>query len=99
MVVVAAVAGVPTAARRMIVTTPAAAAPGRDRTILWGALGIIVGLLCCGILGVIFGALSLRDAGRYRNTRVIGVIAIVVSILSMIGSGALFATGNYPGLA
>jgi hypothetical protein len=83
----------------MIVTTPAAAAQSRDRTILWGTLGIIIGLLCCGILGVVFGALSLRDAGRYGNTRVIGVIAIVVSVLNMIGSGTLAATGNYPGFA
>lgn len=80
-------------------TMPPAARPGKDRTILWGVLGIIIGLLCCGILGIVFGALSLRDAGRYGNTKIIGVIAIVVSILNMIGSGTLAATGNYPGLS
>lgn len=80
-------------------TTSPAAAQGRDRTILWGTLGIIIGLLCCGILGVIFGALSLRDAGRYQNTKVIGVIAIVAGALNMIGGASLAATGNYPGLS
>jgi hypothetical protein len=78
---------------------PAAAARGNDRTILWGVLGIIVGLLCCGILGVIFGALSLRDANRYGNTKVVGVIAIIAGALNMIGYGSLSATGNVPGLS
>jgi hypothetical protein len=80
-----------------VTTSPMAA--GRDRTILWGTLGIIIGLLCCGILGVVFGALSLRDAGRYGNTKILGVIAIIVSVLNMIGNGILTATGNYPGLS
>jgi uncharacterized membrane protein len=77
----------------------AAAAQGKDRTVLWGVLGIIIGLICCGILGVIFGALSLRDAGRYNNSKVLGWIAIILSVLNMIGSGTLAATGNYPGLS
>lgn len=65
---------------------------------MWGVLGLITGLLCCGILGIVFGALSLRDAGRHANTKVLGVIAVVIGVLSILGNSALFATGNYPGL-
>lgn len=80
-------------------TPPAAAAQGKDRTVLWGVLGIVIGFLCCGILGIVFGALSVRDAGRYGNSKVLGWIAIILSVVGMIGSGTLAATGNYPGLS
>lgn len=77
-------------------TPPAAAAQGRDRTVLWGWLGIIVGLLCCGVLGVIFGVLSLREAERHRNTRTLGWIAIIASLVNIAAGGIFAATGNYP---
>jgi hypothetical protein len=82
-----------------VTTPPAAVAQGKDRTVFWGVLGIIVGLICCGILGIVFGALSLRDAGRYGNSKVLGWVAIAISVLGMIGNGTLIATGNYPGLS
>ena len=34
-------------------TTAAGHRPGPDT--LWGVLGIVLGLLCCGILGLVFG--------------------------------------------
>jgi purine-cytosine permease-like protein len=73
-----------------------AGAGGRDRTTMWGVLGIVVGLICCGILGIVFGALSIRDARRYGRSQALGWVAIVLSILGIVGNGVLTATGNYP---
>ncbi len=75
---------------------PPAAAPGRDRTTLWGVLGLIIGLLCCGILGIIFGVLSLRDARRFHNSPVLGWLAIGLSVVNILANGILRITGNYP---
>lgn len=75
---------------------PPAAAAGSDRSTLWGVLGIVVGLLCCGILGILFGALSIRDANRFGKSTVLGWVAIVLSVLNIIGGASLWATGNYP---
>ncbi|MFI6758558.1 hypothetical protein ACIBF5_05350 [Micromonospora sp. NPDC050417] len=70
---------------------------GRDRTTLWGVLGIVVGLVCCGVLGVILGYLSIRDARRYGSSPVLGWIAIGLSVLNILGTAILRGTGNYPG--
>jgi hypothetical protein len=77
---------------------PPPPAPGRDRTTLWGVLGIILGLLCCGILGIIFGYLSIRDARRFGKSPVLGWIAIAVGVLNIIGSAIIRARGGsyYP---
>ncbi|MFY1697728.1 hypothetical protein [Solwaraspora sp. WMMA2101] len=75
---------------------PPAAAAGSDRSTLWGVLGIVVGLLCCGVLGILFGALSIRDANRFGKSTVLGWVAIVLSVLNIIGGASLWATGNYP---
>jgi hypothetical protein len=77
---------------------PPAPAAGNDRTTLWGVLGLVIGLLCCGPLGIVFGYLSVRDAKRYGNSPVLGYVAIGLSILGLILNSALFASGNYPGL-
>jgi hypothetical protein len=77
---------------------PAGGAGGNDRTTMWGVLGIIIGLICCGILGIVFGALSIRDAKRYGRSQVLGWVAIVLSALNILGSAALGLTGNYPGV-
>ncbi|MFG1775409.1 DUF4190 domain-containing protein [Micromonospora sp. NPDC049051] len=75
---------------------PPPAAAGSDRTVLWGVLGIILGLLCCGILGIVFGYLSIRDAKRFGQSPVLGYLAIAFGVLNIIGSGILWAGGNYP---
>jgi hypothetical protein len=81
----------------MVGQYPPPAASGRDRTTLWGVLGIVIGLICCGALGVILGYLSIRDARRFGNSPVLGWIAIVLSILNILGTTILRVTGNYPG--
>ncbi|MEH0973035.1 DUF4190 domain-containing protein [Micromonospora sp. CPCC 205546] len=75
---------------------PPPSAAGRDRTVLWGVLGIVVGLLCCGILGIVFGYLSIRDAKRSGQSPVLGYLAIAFGVLNIIGNGVLWAGGNYP---
>ncbi|GIJ26130.1 hypothetical protein Vqi01_12920 [Micromonospora qiuiae] len=69
---------------------------GRDRTTLWGVLGIVTGLLCCGILGIVFGWLSIRDARRYGKSPVLGWVAIAVGVLNIVGSLILRAAGYHP---
>jgi hypothetical protein len=69
---------------------------GRDLTELWGWLGIVVGLCCCGILGVVFGALSIREARRRGKSPVLGYVAIAVSALNIIFSAFQWGTGRYP---
>ena len=75
---------------------PGAAGAGRDRTTLWGVLGIVTGLLCCGILGIVFGYLSIRDAKRYGQSQVLGWLAIAFGVVNIVGSAILRASGNYP---
>lgn len=77
---------------------PPAAPAGRDRTELWGWLGIVIGFCCCGILGIVFGVLSIQDAKRYGKSPVLGWVAIGVSALNIVISGIAGATGNYPGI-
>ncbi|KXK63251.1 hypothetical protein AWW66_03885 [Micromonospora rosaria] len=71
-------------------------AAGRDRTTLWGVLGIVLGLLCCGVLGILFGYLSVRDAKRFGQSPVLGYLAIAFGVINIIGSWVLRSTGNYP---
>ncbi len=61
-------------------------------------LGIVIGLICCGILGIVFGWLSIRDAKRYGNSPTLGYVAIAVSVINIVVSAVLRATGNYPGM-
>lgn len=78
---------------------PAQGTPaGNDRTSLWGWLGIVLGLICCGLLGLVFGALSIRDAKKFGNSPTLGYIAIAVGVLNIVASIVLRATGNYPGM-
>jgi CDP-diglyceride synthetase len=65
---------------------PAAAPAGNDKTTLWGVLGIVVGLLCCGLLGIVFGVLSMNEAKKAGKPKTLGIIAIVLSVLNIIGS-------------
>ncbi|WP_442934101.1 hypothetical protein [Micromonospora sp. CPCC 205561] len=63
---------------------------------LWGVLGIVLGVLCCGILGIVFGYLSLREARRSGRSPVLGYLAIALGVLNIIGSGFLWAGGDHP---
>lgn len=75
---------------------PPSSAAGRDRTTLWGVLGIVLGLICCGILGIVFGYLSIRDAKRYGQSPVLGYLAIAFGVINIIGTAIWRASGTYP---
>lgn len=57
---------------------------GKDNTTLFGWIGIIGGL-CCGLLGLIFGGLSVMQAKKWGQSPVLGYIGIVIGILNIIG--------------
>lgn len=64
---------------------PMPVAPAKpDRTTLYGVLGIVIGFICCPIVGIILGALSMRDAKANGKSSVLGIVAIVVSIIALI---------------
>ncbi|MGH3679278.1 MAG: DUF4190 domain-containing protein [Natronosporangium sp.] len=76
---------------------PPAAAPRRtDRTALWGWLGIVLGLICCGLLGVVFGVLSIQEASKHGKDKILGYVAIACGLVNVIASAILSATGSYP---
>jgi hypothetical protein len=69
---------------------PAAQPAGNDKTTLWGVLGIIIGLLCCGPVGIVFGVLSMNEAKKAGKPNTLGIIAIVLSALNIV-VGIIFA--------
>lgn len=69
------------------------AATGNDRTTLFGVLGIIFAF-CCGILGVVFGILSITQARNNNKPPTLGIIALVISAINIIGGIAYSATGH-----
>jgi ABC-type uncharacterized transport system permease subunit len=64
---------------------PTAQPAGRDNTTLFGWIGIIGGI-CCGILGIVFGILSIMQARKFNHSPVLGWIGIVIGVLNIIGS-------------
>lgn len=75
---------------------PPRAASGPDRTTLYGVLGLIIGLLCCGVIGIILGYLSIREANRHNSSPALGWVAIVLSVVNIVAGGVISVTGNYP---
>ena len=69
------------------------AAAGSDRTTLFGWLGIVIGLICCGIAGIVLGILSIQQAKKFNNSPVLGYVAIAASILNFV-FGAVYYTSR-----
>ncbi|MEV4533671.1 hypothetical protein AB0J82_07560 [Asanoa sp. NPDC049518] len=70
----------------------------QDHSKFWGILGIVIGLICCGVLGIIFGVLSLRDARRFGQSQLLGWLAIALSVINIVASLVLNFTRQYPGV-
>ena len=68
---------------------PPAATPANDKTTLWGVLGIVVGFLCCPLLGIVFGILSLNEAKKVGKPQTLGWVAIIVSAVSIVLWGVI----------
>jgi hypothetical protein len=69
---------------------PVEQAKGKDRTNLYGWLGIVIGFLCCAIVGIVLGVLSIRDAKRFGNAPTLGYVAIALSIVNVV-VGTIYA--------
>ena len=69
----------------------AAAPAGKDNTQLFGILGIVIGLLCCGPAGIVLGVLSIMQAKKFGKPQTLGIIAIVLSVIGMIGYGFYYS--------
>jgi hypothetical protein len=63
---------------------PAPAAAGNDKTTLWGVLGIVIGLICCPILGIVFGVLSMNEAKKAGKQPTLAYVAFALSALNII---------------
>lgn len=65
---------------------PPAGAPraGGDKVTLWGVIGIVTALCCCGVLGIVFGWLSVREAKQFGKSPVLGYIAIALGVLAIL---------------
>ena len=70
---------------------PVPQASGKDNSQLLGIIGIIVGLICCSIAGIILGIVSLMQANKYGSTRMWGILAIVASVVNIIVGGIYYA--------
>jgi hypothetical protein len=71
---------------------------GNDKTVMWGVIGIVTAICCCGILGIIFGYLSTKEAQRSGKSPVLGYIAIGVGVLGLIWNifgGIQFANNDW----
>ncbi|WP_348650517.1 hypothetical protein [Catellatospora sp. KI3] len=56
---------------------------GQDKARIFGIIGIVTAICCTGVLGIIFGALSVREAKRTGTSAVLGWIAIVLGVLGL----------------
>ena len=54
----------------------------------------MLGLICCGILGIIFGVLSIQDAKRHNKRPVLGYVAIGLSVLNILVNLIWWLVGN-----
>jgi hypothetical protein len=66
---------------------PPPAAAGNDKTQLFGILGIVIGLICCGPAGIVLGILSIMEAKKVGKPQTLGIVAIALSVIGMIGYG------------
>lgn len=63
---------------------PAASPAANDKTTLWGVLGIVLGLICCPVLGVVFGVLSMNEAKKAGKPNTLAILAFVASAINII---------------
>jgi hypothetical protein len=59
------------------------AATGKSYTTLFGVLGLVFSL-CGGLLGIAFGGLSVWQAKKHGESPVLGIVAIVLSVIFLI---------------
>jgi hypothetical protein len=57
---------------------------GTDRSTLFGWIGIVTGICCCGLLGIIFGWLSIQDAKKWGKSPTLGWVALIIGVVGVI---------------
>jgi uncharacterized membrane protein len=66
---------------------PAAAAPAsRDNTELFGILGIVLAVICCPLLGILFGYLSMQEAKKLGKSQTLGKVGFWLGIALLAAS-------------
>lgn len=78
-------------------TTPPAAAPGSDKVLLWGVLGVVFAV-CCAPLGIVFGVQSALEARKAGRRPALGYTAVGLGVLLTIANLIAIASGAYSGL-
>ncbi|NUR72696.1 MAG: DUF4190 domain-containing protein [Hamadaea sp.] len=74
---------------------PMPVAPAKpDRTNLYGILGIVIGFICCPIIGIVLGILSIREAKAHGKSSVLGIVAIVLSVVAAVVGGIYSVSRN-----
>jgi hypothetical protein len=68
---------------------PQPANPAKDRTTLFGVLGI-VGAFCCWPLGFLFAFLSLTESKKVAKPPTLAYVGIGLSILAVLSTGIYF---------
>ncbi|MEU7823891.1 hypothetical protein [Catellatospora sp. NPDC049133] len=79
--------------------TPSGMPPrgGGDKVTLYGVLGIVLGLCCCGIIGLILGWLSVQEAKKVGKKPTLGYIAMAIGVIGIIWNiiyGIRYASGG-----
>ncbi len=71
-----------------------ASVPKQGNAQLFGWIGIVTAVLCCPLLGILFGYLSMQDARKFGQDETLGKVALWLGIgilaLSVV-SGIIFA--------
>lgn len=75
------------------------AVPARNNTLLFGILGIVLAVLCCPLLGVLFGWMSMNEAKKTGSDQTWGKVAfwlgIALAALGLIASIIGCVTGLF----
>jgi hypothetical protein len=73
------------------------AAPGNDKTTLWGVLGIVFAF-CCLPLGIVFSVLSMLEAKKVGKQPTLAYVGFGVAALALVLNIIGFATGAFSGV-
>ena len=76
---------------------PPTAAPGSDKVLLWGVLGVVLAV-CCAPVGIIFGGQSVPEARKAGKRPALGSTAVGLGALLTIVNLIAIASGAYSGI-
>lgn len=74
------------------------AAPGNDKTTLWGVLGIIFAL-CCLPLGIVFSVLSLLEAKKVGKQPTLAYVGFGIAALALVVNIIAAASGAFSSIS